>query len=130
LCGPNIPLYLIRGIGMLKLSDKYPSIVKNRDELIEEYRQCKTTLLKMKDRFQPFIYVYTSIDKKSKTKSRLQLTSEEAYKFSYIRQMLLKEPKTLQVPVLDKNEKEFDPKTKKELTYEERIEKAINNSLG
>jgi hypothetical protein len=33
LCGPNIPFYQIRGIGMLKnKSDLYPSVIQTRDD--------------------------------------------------------------------------------------------------
>jgi hypothetical protein len=39
LCGPNIPSYLLRGIGIQKYPLKeFPSIVKPRDTMIEEYK--------------------------------------------------------------------------------------------
>jgi hypothetical protein len=67
------------------MSNKYPSTNDKRDDLIEEYRQCKTALQKIKERFEDHVYVYISTNYKNNTKLKLELTAEEAYNFSHIR---------------------------------------------
>jgi hypothetical protein len=56
---------------MLQMSNNYPSTNDKRDDLIEEYRQCKTALQKMKERFEDNIYLYTSINYKDNTRLKL-----------------------------------------------------------
>jgi hypothetical protein len=86
LCGPNIPFYLIRGIGMHKQnSDLYPSVIEHRDDQIDEYRECEQILMKMKDRFLPEVYLFTSFDEDNLIKIRLKLNVNEAYNFSRLR---------------------------------------------
>jgi hypothetical protein len=87
----------------------------------------------MKERFEKYIYVYTSKIEKDNTRLKLRLTAEEAYNFCHLRQVLLDTPKHLEKPFVNPNIIEYNEFTGDELTLDqrkERLAESLKNELG